>query len=34
MATHSCILVGKIEWTKKPGGLQSDMTEHEHASVV
>ena len=23
MATHSCILVWRIPWTKEPGGLQS-----------
>ena len=23
VATHSCILAGKIPWTEEPGGLQS-----------
>ena len=34
MATHSSILARKIPWTEKPGGLQSDMTDHAaHRSV-
>ena len=35
MATHSSILVWKIPWREKPGGLpwghkDSDVTEHTH----
>ena len=36
MATHSCILAWKIQWTEEPGGLQSMGSQrvgHDRATI-